>query len=105
MREPAIIVYENENYEDYYYDELDGCGGIIYKDTDGKIVERVLDRTQVAWYCSHIKDIKRRYRRFILFRYHTEFDLYEFEDYPTDRSGVFKHFNKKYPNNVHDVMW
>ena len=86
-------------------DELDGCGGIIYKDADGDIIDDVLNKSRLKWFCDHIKEVKRQYRKFILYRYHSEFNLYEYENYPSMKSGVIRYFNKKYPNSTWDVMW
>ena len=86
-------------------DELDDCGGIIYKDDDGDIINDVLDKSQLRWFCGHIREVKKQYKKFILYRYHSEFDLYEYEDYPSRKSGLLKYFYNKYPNNIWDVMW
>lgn len=82
-----------------------GCGGIIYKNKDGDIIDDSLSVKTVDSFCNNIKQIKKDYKRFILYRYDEEFHFYIYEEYPHNRSGVFRYFIQKYPNSVWDVMW
>lgn len=106
MRRPIIIVPE---VDDFLYelrdDDVHLAGGIIYKNKDKEIIEEFLDPFEIEWFCTHIKEVKKEYKKFILYRYHEDFDLYEYEDYPGNKSGVYRYFVKKYPNSIWDVMY
>ena len=74
--------------EEYYSNRM----RIMYKDENNKICEELIKN----WKTVDIKKLKKKYKRFICYRYLPEYSLYEYQDYPWNRSGLLREFNKKY---------
>ena len=59
-RIPICIVPENEDYLEDFWNDNDGCGGIIYKNKDtGAVVEKFLDADEIRWFRKNIKVVKK----------------------------------------------